>query len=212
MARNRRAMASKAQGINWSELLLAYKTFKDDTAAGILHILAAGRHSSWEKLVMKRLNRQAANLEGKMVSINVSELEKLPQDTLGGAYARHLISNGFDPEAFTTPESSGNWLGQRLSIVHDVHHVMTGFDGTPVGEFGLAAFTFVQWGDMLNAFVLSWLPLFMLSDIKKAPKIFVSTIKGAIMGLRAKPIVTYAFEDNWEKPLVVVRQELGIWQ
>jgi ubiquinone biosynthesis protein Coq4 len=160
---------------------------------------------------MKRLEFQAADLEGKIVVFNVSELAKLPRHTLGGAFAYHLISNGFDPEAFTTPGSSSNWLGQRLSVAHDVHHVMTGFDGTPVGEFGLAAFTFVQWGNMLNAFVLSWLPLFMLSDIKKAPKILASTIKGAIMGLRAKPIVAYAFEENWEKPLAVVRQELGIW-
>jgi hypothetical protein len=35
MVSNPRAIASKAQGINWSELLLAYKTFKDNTATGI---------------------------------------------------------------------------------------------------------------------------------------------------------------------------------
>jgi hypothetical protein len=46
---------SPLSGINWSELAAAYRAFLNDPAAGILHILAAGRHSQWQRRVERRL-------------------------------------------------------------------------------------------------------------------------------------------------------------
>lgn len=62
----------------------------------------------------------------------------------------------------------------------------------------------------MNVFVMSWYPLYLLSEIRKAPGYIASIARGILMGLQTKPIVGYAFEDNWDKPLVLVRKELGI--
>lgn len=198
-------------GINWSELRKAYSTFRDDPAQGIRHIIAAGRGSRWHDWVNSRLARQAAELENVEISINLVELAKLPEDTLGGAYAQHMITQGFDPEAFMTPgDSRENWVDRRAAICHDVHHVITGFDSSPVGEFGLAAFTLVQYWNLLNVFVLSFLPLICLSDFRLASRLITTTLKGFVMGLDCKPIFGYPFENNWHKPVCEVRDELGI--
>lgn len=198
-------------GINWSEFRKAYSTFRDDPAQGIRHIIAAGRTSRWQEWVNTRLARQAAHLENVELCIDLAELAKLPEHTLGGAYAQHMIGQGFDPEAFMTPEDNReSWVNRRAAICHDVHHVITGFDSSPVGEFGLAAFTLVQYWNLLNVFVLSFLPLICLSDLRLAPRLITAILKGFIMGLTCKPIFAYPFENNWETPISEVRNELSI--
>jgi Coenzyme Q (ubiquinone) biosynthesis protein Coq4 len=197
-------------GINWFELRQAYRVFLSDPSQGILHILVAGRSSNWQRWVEVRLAHQAADLAQTALSINVAELLQLPENTLGGAYARHITSQGFDPEAFIAREDQAHWLNQRLGLSHDVHHVITGFDGSPLGEFGLAAFVLVQYRDLLNVFVLSHLPWFMLGNPSLVPKAISSLIKGLRHGFVCRPIIAYPFEANWHKPLLQVRQELGL--
>jgi ubiquinone biosynthesis protein Coq4 len=202
-------------GINWSELRLAYRTFRKDPAQGIRHIIAAARASHWQKWVKSRLARQVAHLEKDELSINMAELSKLPEHTLGRAYAQHMISQGFDPEAFmiqygTQESCQDSWLDKRFALSHDVYHVITGFDASPVGEFGLAALCLAQQWNLLNVFVLSFLPLNVISNFSLAPRLIASTLKGFIMGLICKPIFAYPFESNWHKPVSEVRKDLGI--
>lgn len=199
-------------GINWSEFRAAYAAFlKHEPVKAINHIIAAARESHWQRWVDKRRARQAAHLATTKVSINIPELLELPEFTLGGAYARHIVNQGFDIEAFMSPsDSPENWVGQRMALAHDVYHIITGFDGTPLGEFGLATFCLVQFWDLLNVFVLSFFPLQLISNFQQAPQLIRSVIKGAIMGIKSKPIFAYQFEANWNKPVSDVRQELGI--
>jgi ubiquinone biosynthesis protein Coq4 len=194
-------------GVNWRELGLAYATFIGDASVGIRHILRAQRHSVWQRWVDIRLAKQAAHLQGRMITIDLTELSQLPPDTLGAAYARHMMQNGLDPAAFMTPED--DWLDRRLAIGHDVFHVIAGFDASPVGEFGVAAFTLVQYWDLLNVFVLSFVPLSLTNPLWTV-KLLKALARGLRMGLKSAPVAAYAVEDNWEKPLALVRRELGI--
>jgi hypothetical protein len=194
-------------GINWQEVRLAYKVFLRDPGAGILHILRAQRHSVWQSWVTRRLAGQAEDLTGRTIAIDLAELTQLPPDTLGGTYARHMISLGLNPEAFVTPED--NWIEQRTAIGHDIFHVIAGYDASPVGEFAVAAFTLAQYWDLLNVFVLSFVPLSLTNPLWTLP-LLGALVRGFRMGLTSGPVVAYAVEDNWEKPLRLVRQELGI--
>jgi len=144
--------------LNWREVRKAYAVFIDDPSQGILHILAAGRGSRWQSWVEARLARQAEKLAGQPIAIDLEALRQLPETTLGGAYAAHILGYGYDPEGFVTAESRDSWLQRRMAISHDIHHILTGFDSSPVGEFGLAAFVWVQYRDLLNLFVLSHVP------------------------------------------------------
>jgi ubiquinone biosynthesis protein Coq4 len=201
---------SKApQGINWREVGKAYQVFMRDPAKGILHILAAGRHSYWQKLVIARLRRQAQLIADKEILINLNILSQLPADTLGGAYARHMFAQGFTADSFIDNDQD-TVFDQRLGIAHDVQHIMTGFDSSPIGEFGLAAFMLVQYRDLLNVFVLSWVPWSMIGNVRRIPKLIVALGRGFIGGWRSQPLAAYPFEDNWHKSLSEVRQELRI--
>jgi ubiquinone biosynthesis protein Coq4 len=194
-------------GVNWKEVRLAYGTFLGDASVGIRHILRAERHSVWQKMVMRRLSRQAAHLAGRRIAIDLPVLVQLPPETLGGAYARHMISLGLDPAAFLTPED--DWLEQRTAIGHDIFHVIAGYDASPVGEFGVAAFTLVQYWDLLNVFVLSFVPLSLTNPLWTV-RLGKALLRGFQMGWVSQPVVAYAVEDNWDKPLQQVRRELGI--
>jgi Coenzyme Q (ubiquinone) biosynthesis protein Coq4 len=194
--------------LNLCELRAAYRVFLKDPGQGILHILAAGQGSPWQRWVEKRRAAQAASLAGIMLEIDLQVLLQLPADTLGGAYARHMSEQGFNPQAFVKADDT--WITRRTALGHDVYHILTGFDAQPIGEFGLAAFCFVQSWDLLNLFVLSFVPLSMLRGFNHASRLSASLFKGFTLGVRSKPLVGYAFEQNWEKPLQKVRHELGI--
>jgi ubiquinone biosynthesis protein Coq4 len=202
-------LQSPLSGINWSELRAAYRAFLRDPAAGILHILAAGRHSQWQRWVEKRLERQAAHLAYRTIPVDLNALVQLPPDTLGGAYARHMIAQGFDPETFITDETTEYWLRQRTAISHDVYHIYTGFDASPIGEFGVAAYTLVQYRDLLNVFVLSFVPLSLTNPLWTLP-LLRAMGRGFWMGVRGRAAIAYPVELNWDKPLAIVRQELGL--
>lgn len=198
-------------GINWIELRHAYRVFIANPSQGILHIIAAGANSHWQRWVEARLGSQAQHLKHANITIDISSLLELPESTLGGAYARHITSQGFDPQAFiTTDDQDDNWVRKRAALSHDVYHIITGFDGSPMGEFGLAAYCLVQYRDLLNTFVLSHVPYFMMGNPQRAASLMATLARGFNMGLRSKPIFAYPFEANWHKSIAEVRSELGI--
>jgi ubiquinone biosynthesis protein Coq4 len=197
------------QGMNWRELGKAYQVFMTDPAKGIRHILAAGRHSYWQRLVMARLRRQAKFIVDQEVNIDLHALSQLPPNTLGGAYARHMFAQGFTTDSFADNDQD-TVFEQRLGIAHDVQHVITGFDSSPIGEFGLAAFMLVQYRDLLNVFVLSWVPWSMIGNFRAIPQLMATLWRGFSGGWRSRSLAAYPFEDNWHKTILEVRRELHI--
>jgi ubiquinone biosynthesis protein Coq4 len=200
----------QSTGLNWRELWQAYRVFMPDPAQGILHILEAGRYSRWQRWVLKRLSRQAAAIRDGFVTVDLGLLLELSPNTFGGAYARHMLAQGFTPETFINEDLDRDPFNRRLAIAHDVQHIMTGFDSSPLGEFGLAAFMFVQYWDLLNLFVLSWVPWFMLGNPTHIPQLIANLIRGFISGWRSRALVAYPYELNWTKSIEEVRWELRI--
>jgi ubiquinone biosynthesis protein Coq4 len=140
-----------------------------------------------------------------MVTIDLEALLQLPEHTLGGAYAREMVQQGFDPKTFV--DQGDSWVSRRMALAHDVHHTLTGFDHSGPGEMGLAAFEFLQSWDLLNAFVLSHTPWALLGN---SPRVASLIGRGLWLGLKAKPLFGYPYEQNWEKPVAEVRRELGL--
>ncbi|WP_035992248.1 Coq4 family protein [Leptolyngbya sp. KIOST-1] len=204
-----RSLVSPLRGIDWSEIRAAYGAFLSNPAAGILHILAAGRHSDWQDWVEARLERQAPHLAQRPIAVDLDVLVQLPPDTLGGAYARHMLRYGFDPDVFVTGANGRECLRQRTAISHDLYHIYTGFDASPIGEFGVAAYTLVQYRDLLNVFVLSFVPLSLTNPLWTLP-LLRAMVRGFRMGRKGKAAIAYPPELNWDKPLAIVRQELGL--
>ncbi len=90
-------------------------------------------------------------------------LARLPEGSLGRSYLTYLDANGFEPlaivelhrevrsrwvaEGALPPlDAARAWYHDRLILLHDVHHVVTGYDTDGVGEAVLLAFTLGQRG------------------------------------------------------------------
>jgi ubiquinone biosynthesis protein Coq4 len=136
-----------------------------------------------------------------------------PQDSLGYIYAATMKKTGFDPNlhAGMTAESDAQYVELRLSQTHDIWHIITGFDTSPIGEIGLQAFHLPQFpyplATMLIANSLISTTLFTPQEL---PKLLMSITQGFQMGKSAKSLFAQKWEQNWEKPLIQWQTELNI--
>src|SRR5258708_15872712 len=73
---------------------------------------------------------------------DIEELAKLPADTLGGAYARHIKANGLPTDFYEhlPARPRMHYLRLRIRRTHDIWHVLTGLGTDEFDEVALHAF------------------------------------------------------------------------
>jgi ubiquinone biosynthesis protein COQ4 len=145
------------------------------------------------------------------------DLDKLLQynpDSLGYIYAKQMKAKGFQAEDLYEGieiNSDASYVEARLSQTHDIWHIVTGFDTTPIDEIGLQAFHLSQFPYPLGVALLSSSMMStMLLDPEKLPMLLESIRQGWIMGKTVRPLFAQKWEEAWEKPLTQWREELGI--
>jgi ubiquinone biosynthesis protein Coq4 len=144
---------------------------------------------------------------------NIDRLAQLPPRTLGHSYASLILRLRYDPEFFRHRpiESEGQWLTQRIATTHDLHHVVSGFDTSPVGESGVLAITATQIG--FPAYVslnhAAQISSFRL-DVGRFTALSASISHGVAMGWSAQAFCTARWEEGWELPLQEWRERLGV--
>lgn len=159
--------------------------------------------------------REALRRLGPLPDVDPGALRALPEGTLGRAYVTFLDAHGLRP--FRLPPDvdpelvERNLLTARYSLVHDVFHVLTGFDTSWAGELGVWGFVAAQgyarfhWVAVAMACVLypvlAPLQVFALARNLR---------RGVRDGLRAKPLLFQRFEDLWAVPLDDVRRSLDV--
>ncbi len=156
-------------------------------------------------------------------SCDLRDLRRLPRGTFGHEYARWMTENGFRPSLgppIRLPSRPGHdpelrYLQERIVQVHDLWHVLTGYNRDAAGELGLLAFTLGQTRSPRLAEALMriaardvaaswrarrspWSPL--LRYLRRAHR----------SGRRARFLVPLAIEEDWILPLDAVRQRLRI--
>ena len=90
--------------------------------------------------------------------VDLVALKKLPEGTLGRVFADHMIENGLDPRAIpvpTYPPGDFRYVKTHLREIHDIWHVVTGFDTDVAGEIGLQAFYLAQLPSRLSAVLIA---------------------------------------------------------
>lgn len=143
----------------------------------------------------------------------------LPPGTLGHIYGefmgREQISadglvqasmeggRGFDPEL--PPERA--WFGDRLRDMHDLWHVVTGYNRDLIGEAALLSFTFAQTRNPGIGFIVFVAWLRANGDFRWArPMIH----EGFRRGRKAAWLPEQAWEELLSLPLAQVRDRLGL--
>ncbi|NJL55433.1 ubiquinone biosynthesis protein, partial [bacterium] len=146
----------------------------------------------------------------------VHDLDRLltyAPDSLGFIYAKTMKETGFDPNlhAGMNPETDAHYVELRLSQTHDIWHIITGFDTSPIGEIGLQAFHLPQFPYPLATMLLanSLMSTTLLSP-EESPNLLEAIAQGFYMGKKAQSLFAQKWEEGWEKPLAQWQAELNI--
>lgn len=153
--------------------------------------------------------------EPAYLDVDVEAMRRLPEGTVGRAFARHLDGNGLAPLTVTPAcrarFEADNPLALRYTTTHDLLHTLTGFPTTPAGEMGLFAFMLGQGFAMGGRAALRYArTMYTLLLPLHARGIWRNARLGEAMGRRARNLLEQPLQELLTRPLAEVRRELGL--
>lgn len=140
--------------------------------------------------------------------------ESMPVGSLGWAYYRFLDRNGLKPFRF-----SGRYLDLmnqhklivRYASVHDIFHVLTGYDTSLAGEAGVWAFVAGQ-GFSPNAQSAAKLTQILYPIVSPLQRKWIRAayIEGRQNGAAARSLIKVDFKQEFLSPLEEVRRRYNV--
>ncbi|HEY9692193.1 MAG TPA: Coq4 family protein [Oculatellaceae cyanobacterium] len=156
--------------------------------------------------------KRAFDERPRIGNVDLQLLHQLPENTLGYAYANHMITNNLTPLQSNFSDSNYQFLAAHLAETHDIWHIITGCDTNITGEIKLEAFYVAQlyasrfWLALLAKNLLKA----VLFDIEVSSKYMDAITEGWLMAKQAKPLFGIQWNTLWETPLEDVRNSLAI--
>jgi ubiquinone biosynthesis protein COQ4 len=211
--------------VQWARLWQQIKIFRTGDPAQVLDAAystgdAIGGMSE-ERLVQVFVNsekgqsllQQRPDLAAALC--NKQALSKLPADSLGQHFLafserynldslallehQHAMSRDYD-----NLDPVRQYVADRLTVMHDVWHVVVGYDATYAGESALMCFSLPQ---RINDRAI---PLFILLSILTGRIGLTDAWRAYSRGKRASKMALEPFEELLELPLAEVRNKLGV--
>jgi ubiquinone biosynthesis protein COQ4 len=144
-------------------------------------------------------------------SPDIDMLKRCPSGSLGRAYWQYLEDNELDvnllresdfiPAHKARGEDEGH-LAERGFQLHDLFHVLTGYDTTPLGEVKVVSFTVAQAPAPYPAMIIASRPLQMvLYQPELLPFVMDAITEGWMRGRKAEPLLPVHWENHWHEPL-----------
>jgi ubiquinone biosynthesis protein COQ4 len=145
---------------------------------------------------------------------DVNEMLVLPDSTLGGMYARHMIARGLRPDFYdnVTPRHKLHYLRLRIRQTHDIWHTLSGFDTDPAGEVGLQGFYFAQFTNGPSALIAAGAILRSVLGRRygELERFVEAFCEGYRNGYRARPLLGVRWEELWLEPVAALRERFQI--
>jgi len=148
-----------------------------------------------------------------------SRLAALPEDSLGRWYLDFMRARGFAPAGLLEARDRGaarrvrceperEWLFDRINVMHDLWHLLTGYGTDELGEAALIAFSEAQIPN--RSF-----PLLLLAAVWKGPKSWSLAWPRYLWrayqrGRRAQLLIAAPWEELLALPVAEVRRRLGV--
>jgi ubiquinone biosynthesis protein Coq4 len=147
--------------------------------------------------------------------IDLDALRVLPPNTFGHCYAKFFEHRKLSPTAQVDAWPAiaqvfeKDWVMYRFPRVHDMHHLLLGFDIDAHGEMGLQMFNVRNFREPFGTLAMAsfpWTaalygdPLRMLREIER----------GYRLARHTKNLLTAPLEEYFERDIDDVRAELGI--
>jgi ubiquinone biosynthesis protein Coq4 len=159
--------------------------------------------------------------------VELETLAAMPDGSLGRLYYRFLVDNKLEKNLATNYrvfhdalEQNGHLQGMPDEIkyatlrgfqLHDLMHVISGYDATPLGEIALQAFCLAQQKSLYFATWIATVTARMaFVDPDSQVPLMDAISDGWTHGRRAKNIMMREWERDFPRPLADIRKEFGI--
>ncbi len=144
----------------------------------------------------------------------IEDLAKLPADTLGGAYARHMKTNGLRADFYDDVPARHrmHYLRLRIRQTHDIWHVLTGLGTDEFDEVALQAFYSGQFPNSTGAIiaVAAFLKSMLRGRFDELFKHMESFAEGYCAGRHSGSLIAVKWEELWTEKLETLRQRYRI--
>lgn len=155
------------------------------------------------------------NVRGYHPRLDLDAIARQPAGTFGHEYARFLDVNALHPIEMTGNLEPAlierNAFVVRYGIVHDMVHVLTGFDTSWPGEIGVWSFVGAQ--NYSRGFKVAALVALLVAPFRcplQLRRAWQCWKRGRELAKRAPLLLTLRLEDELGRDLEDVRDELGL--
>lgn len=145
--------------------------------------------------------------------VDLDALAKLPEASLGYAFARHILDHGFDPDYYRKipVRTDLDWVLMRMRQTHDIWHVVTGIDSSRLGEIAIKAFELAQtWRPLAAVITCGGMLRYLMKDPDQLGDAMTHISHGYQLGRRAAPFLAQTWEQGWARPLAEWRAAVGL--
>jgi len=192
------------------KMLFMYREFRAGAPLGDVAVLKMDALAKPPRDLEKRL----AGIQGYAPDQDLKALRSLPAGSLGRCYADFLDAQGVEPLRISDAMKERfreNPYPIRFTTTHDLHHLLTGFDSGIAGEAGVAAFNVGQGSANFSWTLLRLMRwVYALMSPVNARAVWHNIRLGRELGRGARLVMAYPLEDNFDRPLVQVREQLQI--
>ncbi len=149
-------------------------------------------------------------------TVELERLKDTPEGSLGQAFYRLITDNNFDVEVLDPTSlfgpaepgmSPGEWMNRRILQLHDVIHLIAGYEQTGEDEVAISGFQLAQIGQNYSA---CFIAVTSLISILYFPAGFASLIQlsldGWFHGRTTKPLILMDWESLWGEQISTIRQ------
>ncbi|AKJ00819.1 Hypothetical protein AA314_02445 [Archangium gephyra] len=158
----------------------------------------------------RRMLTERPSLEAK--DLDLAALERLPEGTLGHAYARYYRDNTISPfETTLKIKNDIDYIGKRYRETHDVLHLLTGYGTDVVGEMELQAYVLGNLGIHTAKLIVAFGTLGQLKQPRSgvARSEYLRRVWAAYhRGRASRLFLDFWFEEHWEAPVSELRARL----
>lgn len=160
----------------------------------------------------------SAAANGPPGRFRLEDLAACPEGSLGHAFYRMTIDNGFDLEVLDRdnlnlerlPEPL-HYLNARILQLHDLWHIVGGYHLTGLHEIAISGFQLAQFGHGYSAMFLA---MVVGSTSLKAnaycPLMLETILSAWVHGRQTPALLGVVWEDIWAKTPDEIREELGV--
>ncbi|MBX7250072.1 MAG: ubiquinone biosynthesis protein COQ4 [Caulobacteraceae bacterium] len=196
---------------------------KEDTAQ-VFEITSAlaGRSSprGYQRMLRDREGARQAYLGAELVDRLRDEawLAGFADGTVGAAYRAFLQRNGFNADGLVEVSAQGSappiphptaWYGRRVRDIHDIWHVLTGYETDALGEACIVGFSYAQTGSLGFAAIGLGAAREIEREDRGVPALR-AVLEGWRNGRKAAWLPALDYEALFAEPLEAARERLGI--